>query len=1537
MRSGLLLFLLVISFISFGQNAQFSSDPEQFLKDVNKALGSVNKQKTKEFMLEFEPNWMTNFSAAYQSKVVTTCNLIMEKRLSLFPDVYGYLLSVHSFVQTNQPAESFESWHNTIDALLNSKKSRKFRDFIEVCSGFFTDGTIFNYSNHVWKVKGGTYKFVFSKQKPIINFENVTLACYVINRNAGKKDNPYYDSTIVRGTSGLHEPLTGKWTGRGGIVDWQKVGMDPKTNFAQITDYILSLKQTKIESDSATVYTEYYEEPLEGKFSDMAKKINREVDRVNPQFVSFSRKVVRKNILPEVDYVGGFAIEGAYFHGVGYNDDPASLVFYQDDKPFVKASALSFKVNDKGVRADECRVTLYLNEEDTLFHPGLTIRYDLNSMELARDKDGLAQAPFKDSYHGLDMYVDRIIWTKGDPNLNLTWHHQATRKLATFESQNYYSEKVYNKIQGMNQKHPLVAIYGYAYKYDLEVIPINKVSGAMGFTNEQAIPILLDLANQGFLNYNKAQKTITIQPKMKKYIDARAGRKDYDHIAFKCNLLEITKKQETTTDGRTDPKAIKFNERADSLNKRKALVENFGTFNLKSMDLKLNEVDPIEVSPARKVVIFPDAGDLLIKKNLDFLFSGAVMAGKSEFYLDEASFDYENFKINLMECSAALLRVKPIYGGNRPIPMNSHFEGLKGSIEIDDPSNRSGKRAEKFGKFPVLNATKDSYVFYDHKAIYGGVYDSARFYFKCDPFTFDSLNTYDEHSVAFEGEMRSAGIFPVFREKLRIQEDYSFGFTTKAPEEGFDFYGDNAKFDNEIRLSNKGLRGAGEINFVTSNSKSENFIFFPDSTMGLAEYTNRPQTKDQGVEVPDVTCKGAMVTYVPKEKILKARAERAPLFFFDGEADMRGVTYLTPEGMTGRGLMYFQEAELGSRKFNYSRWAIDADTSDFNLESKGVGDQEVDGEKNPLAFSTRNVQAHVDFEKRKGDFKSNNGEEKVEFPKNQYICFMDMFTWFMDNDEIELSKEDLTIDSDLDLAGSNFYSVHPDQDSLNFAAPRAKFELKRHIITCEKVEFIDVGDARIFPPDKRAIIRKKAQMEPFEGAEILANNTTKYHTIIEAHVEIMARRKYLANGKYVYTDSKGGEQTIIFNEIKLDTAYQTVAQGEIAQDVNFHLSDKFDFYGIAELKAAEQFLTFNGATRINHECNQFARNWLKFRSAIDPNNIQIPVSGNMKDLEGNGIAVGLVKRNSPDPDSLGIYPAFLSSLIGSEDEVLFTSSGVLNFHEPSQEFRIATPEKLINRADTGNYISLHIESCSMEGDGAIDLGLNLPGFEMKTYGTVKYDNASKQTSMNLSGSMNFFYDKKAMQYMSDDILAVEGISGVDFGRTTLEQAIREDVSKEEAENIKSDYTLQGAVKKLPKQMEAPIYFTNIRLEWNERARGFVSKPISGIVGLYGKPLMKDFTVRLAIEYTEVGDRGIKLGYLVELPPVEERPGNYYFYQFQRIKNDTKLTVVTSSKELEEYIFTIKEDKKKKSKFQWDAAGSKRAAVFLGDFKRWWDE
>ena len=92
----------------------------------------------------------------------------------------------------------------------------------------------------------------------------------------------------------------------------------------------------------------------------------------------------------------------------------------------------------------------------------------------------------------------------------------------------------------------------------------------------------------------------------------------------------------------------------------------------------------------------------------------------------------------------------------------------------------------------------------------------------------------------------------------------------------------------------------------------------------------------------------------------------------------------------------------------------------------------------------------------------------------------------MDEDQIELeaaetrSAADIVIDSDLDLKGSNFYSVNANQDSLNFKAPKARYDLKTYNVYCRDVPYIKVADVQIAPDSGNVIIHQKAVMGNFK-------------------------------------------------------------------------------------------------------------------------------------------------------------------------------------------------------------------------------------------------------------------------------------------------------------------------------------------------------------------------------------------------------------------------------------------------------------------------
>ena len=203
-----------------------------------------------------------------------------------------------------------------------------------------------------------------------------------------------------------------------------------------------------------------------------------------------------------------------------------------------------------------------------------------------------------------------------------------------------------------------------------------------------------------------------------------------------------------------------------------------------------------------------------------------------------------------------------------------------------------------------------------------GLYNRDKFKFILNPFLMDSLDNFTNHGIDLNGLLVTGGIFPDFENNLQIMTDYSLGFIRKTPLDGFNIYDQVASYDNEIRLSNEGLKGTGTIEFYTSTAISDDITFFPDSVVAIAHtYNNKEQEKDP--EIPLIKGKGCKVSYIPKEEILYAYSIDSNFVFFDGGlADLNGKIKLGYNGILGSGIMRFGAGELESFEYSYETNAI---------------------------------------------------------------------------------------------------------------------------------------------------------------------------------------------------------------------------------------------------------------------------------------------------------------------------------------------------------------------------------------------------------------------------------------------------------------------------------------------------------------------------------------------------------------------------------------------------------------------------------------
>lgn len=1537
----LLITLLLFVFVGTSYGQTYSQNKEKFVKEFQKVLTEYGKGEFSDFAKKDLPMSlveMNEFPDEYFTTMVLTCNLLETKRMDPYPEIYNYVYSVYSFVKGKQSKESFNAWQSTIDKLLASRNPKKFTDFAEMSAGFFSQRQLNAKSNYSWYYFGGTYRFEYDKEPSVI-FEGGDLVCRIENTSRSGKEEKYIDSLVIYKTKGVFDPILKKWDGNGGTITWEKNGLDKNKIFAEIKGYDLSLKATKMNADSAKFTSPYFPNPIYGTLKDEAFKINREEDKIYPMFLSNEKNLKINNIRPNLDYEGGFAMQGAKFVGAGSASNPSKLTLHRNNEPFIVTQAANIFLTDEKVYASSARVKIIMNTGDSIYHPGLNFNYFLGDKEvvLSRPSSGIGQSPFSDSYHKLDFYIPSIIWKEGDSKLIFTFEKGTSQeqRMARFESQNYFDARLYNKLQGMAALHPLVAIHNYSYKYDKITMTEGECATALGGTIDQAKPMMLQLANLGFISYDSETKIVVINQKLENFVKGRAGKQDFDNINFVTDLRPKKLEGYSSEQIKDDPYLQDLEKLFAEQSKERNRLNEFGSMSIGTLDMSLHAVDRVTISEKQNANVFPEGGEVLIKQNRDFEFSGWMNAGKLESEATLAYYNYEENKVNLIETKNTLLRIRPLQKehGTSGIPMGSFLSKLEGEVFIDAPNNRSGNQeSDELSVYPKLKTNKPSFVYYNSQDIYRGAYDSTRFYYTVNPFELDSLDDFEERAFRLSGELTSAGIFPKIKEDLKIMPDYSFGFSTTAPSGGYNFYGDEAKYENKIVLSNNGLQGKGEINFVHSKSISPALTFLPDSTVGLADFVNKGI--ESGIQFPDVKSHKAYITYIPKQNILKAASTPDnDLEFFGSEAKLRGTAFVTPEGMKGDGTMSFVTATVRSHGFDYKRWDIDADTSSFNLKNS----YKEEGE-DPLAFETTNVNAHISFEERKGEFKSNDGESTVQFPVNQYICKMDMFTWFMDEESIEMEKaeeKELTIDTGLDLVGPNFFSVHPKQDSLQFRAPKAKFNMKEKTIYCSKVEFLDVADARIYPDSMKINIRKKAKMDRLENSKIVANYITKYHSFEKASVQITARRAYEGTGVYPYYDKDSIPTYVQMDKIGLDTSFQTIASGKIGQDMNFKLSEEFDYYGDLAVKAANPYAYFTGATRINHSCDKFERNWLSFSAEINPTNIQIPVAQQMKNLDGEPISAGLVWRDANAIDSIRIYPTFLSKLEDEKDPIVMTSSGFLSYNFDAKEFQIGTKEKLINRKTSGNFLALHTESCSMNGEGMVDLGLDLGDVDVQSIGVVNYDQTTGKTSMNLTMKFDMALDKGMMKGVGKRIRETEGLQPMDLNSNTLEQALVNWSTEKDANKLKEDYTVKGEVKSLPKTLEqSSMTFTGIRLTSYDNPNDFQNRGLitslesAVLVNMYDEIVMKYVPFRGFFQQrSSLAAGGDWFKMLIDIPG-----GRDYYFDYKMSKKDGVMDIATGDNELASTISEMKDDKKKTKDFSFKLVGNGAKSALFGLFE-----
>jgi hypothetical protein len=1481
------LSIMVLLFLSLKAQVKvtsFSKDPMLFLTDMQNFMEEGNKLESIPIMNEFRAIWKPQtmnpkdeakfykqaneamvarmkegdsltFIYSASSKrltdkqietVIKNANTMLKKRMKAYPDFKNYIYALISFVQSNQSEESFNGWQASVDKLLQGN-NRYFASYINTCVGLFLHNTLYSSLSTKWVSSTNNYTFDFDSIPKIV-FGEMTL-----------KDYSKGDSSLIYNTKGTYYPTNELFYGKGGIVNWKRAGISEDTVHAELKNYIIKIKGDEFTADSVIFYNKlYFSKPLLGIYTDKIMAAITPLNATYPRFESYYKRIEIPQIIKDIDYVGGFSMHGNKILGAGSPGLDAMIIIYYNKKKTFVAASQNFTIKPDKITSGSAAITLYY-EKDSIYHPGLEFKYITKDRELAliRNDEGPSKSPYYDSYHRLNMFFDALYWKIDDPLIQMKMISASGESKANFESYNFYRDYLFRNLQGVSETNPL-----YTMKHFSERMKSREFLGAdlahyMKISLENIRSYLLDLSTKGFLSYNMNTDEIELKEKLFYYINAREGKSDYDVIQFESTIL----------------------------NKPNAKLS------LLDFSLDINGVKRIFLSDSQNVNIYPKDQEIKVLKNRDFKFAGLVKAGRFDFYGKEFAFDYDNFKIDLKNVDSLRLKVPgDTADENGKIPdikVKSVLQNITGDLMIDNPANKSG--VKDFPEYPIFNSKKDSYVFYERPEIQKGVYKKDNFYFHLIPFTIDSLDNFSKAGLHFLGTFVSANIFPDFKDSIRLMPDYSLGFVRPTPISGFPMYGGKATYHNDIKLSHEGLRGDGEMDYLTSIAKSHDFTFLPDSTNTTAFEWIVKKELYKGVEFPEVKATNVYIHYTPYQDAEYVYARGVPIDMYEGFSKFMGNYINTPKGLTGSGLMAFSGAEMNSELFHFKQNAVHCDTSDFRIRSAD--------DTTKLDYDSKNVMADVDFIKKYGEFKSNSGTQPQAFPVCQYICYIDKFKWFMDKQTMEFSSSGTASSRDstnLELAGSEFVSTHPNQDSLRFRAPTAEYSTKDHIIHAHEVAGIKVADATITPDSGNVTIRKKAAMDPFTNSRIVANNVTKYHTIYNADLSITSRKNYSGSGDYNYVDVTKSKQRIHLDKISVDTTGQTVGSGTIT-DTSFTLGPPFAYKGDFKLAASLENLNFNGYAKLKFlgNCSALTTSYFKFKSSINPLSIAIPIDKETINEEGVKITSGIIHTK----DSTLVYPAFLTPKERTSDNEIVTANGFLVYDNTSREYRISNMEKLQNNALPGNYLSINTKTCILYGEGKVNLGGDFGQLDMKTVGNATYNLNNGAMSMDVLMLLDFFFNEDALKQMTDQIGATAGLQATKDTRKEFEQGLSELIGKDKSGKLISDMSLYGSYKKFPPELNKPFFFTQLNMTYKPEFRAFRSSGDLSLGNIYKNQINRSLKGTVEVVKKRGGD---VLNIYLELDGA-----NWYFFSYQR----GILQAISSNDAFNKYIRDLKPDKR----------------------------
>ena len=1253
-----------------------------------------------------------------------------------------------------------------------------------------------------------------------------------------------YDSLKINSIKGTFMLKDRTLAGSQGSLDWPGRNVKFRGAVVQLKDFHLKKDRSDFWTPNASLQFDQLTGgvEVEGVFEFNSIARPPHVLSGYPVFTSNKADVSVKLDDDKLSYIGGIQLRGNKLFGKSVSREPGTLKILDGRGNTVVLKSREFVLGDSLVSMNNGTISI-LHGSDSITHKSVRAKFDITTRELTVLRKNTL-TPYTSSYFDISMNVDLVKWDMEVDSISMEIMNGKDLLPASFESADFFDLIRYRKMGRALDFHPINAAVYYARKYNLKEFYVAEMAIEYEIDERYAKGAAKILSQYDFADYDQNSGLLKLLPKAFIYYDASAEKVDFDNLMV--------------------PSKIK-----DGSN---AYIQ------LDSGKLNIRGVSRFYLTTDFKIYVEPGDSTVTLLRGRNIEFDGMVHAGDFQYKGAGHEFDYEEFIVNMPQIDSMRLTV-PLKdttsadGSFETAALKNELTETSGVLHINASNNKSGIVENR--RYPYFNSDSEAIVYFDGKEVLGGAYDkSVRFIIP--PFEVDSLERKDGESISFEGTFNSGGIFPTFPETLHIQDDRSLGFKHQIPSEGYNLYGTEAKTYEEIRLSNKGMRGYGQIDFLTTTIYSNDFIYYPDSvtTDGTGGVISPGTYK--GASYPEAVLGTYDMYWLPRKDSMYLRTVNEPFKFYNSTAELSGEANITTNGVYGGGTMLTRGSKSVSSELTFKEFEYGARHTQFEVLTDDTEKPAMAGDDIRLDFDLTNNTATIRPEKI--------GVAAISFPYAQMKTSITEAVWDLEDSVVTMTKP-----PNIDIEDSYFFTTREDLDSLAFNAEKAVYDINTQELNVQGIPYIIVADSKVIPEGNETTILANSVLQEFKNAEIIIDTLNGYHYLDRASIRIISRNKFEGNAYYqqivgidtfdIRFDSFDLEEVPVGEPDRrgnYEMRLMTVSGGEVMEAQNVVISPGFFYKGSVIMYASKPALELDGYVKLDLSDPEYDY-WVQFNRKEGERDVALPFDGAV--LETGEIVRAGLHVNVRDE----LYTTFVEPKPNSSDLDFFSASGHLTFIDSIQTYRIENPAKT-NGTSYQGYTMMYMDSTkSIVFEGKANF-LNPVNTQVQMnasilgVGNKETDEYSADAMISLE-----FPDAPVNSFdiMANDLVEIiERIGPPPANDISLEMMFKlanltnDGLTKEYEQASLKDYT---PLVSISRELEKQLLITGVKMKWNKDQKAWHNTTKLGISNIYQNDINAKLDGFLEVKRDESGAEIVNLF-------IQAAPGIWYYlgYTFNQL-------------------------------------------------------